>query len=261
MSIRPLEKENIGRTTQVEHLSSELKKVEGEMQSCPAVDFTDVRQRKVNCCPKHDALRFVDQGTETCDVRVDIGCQTDGTEVSPSPMGAATSSITTEDARDKPISHVSTSYTVDRMASDGRNILYTSFNNHEPHMIVYCLIDKGQSARDEKQAWNLPRVEDLIWWKKIQKFVCGTGKGIYTVERDNQNFKIFSALRGKWSNVRIAANDNHIFVHFIPKTKNIPRPKKLECIQRTFSYSNRSIPSMTDPRRLLKVSVLPIKTF
>ena len=217
MSIRPLEKEQIGRTTQVEHLSSELKKVEEEMQSCLAVDFTDVRQRTVNCCPKHDALRFVDQGTETCDVRVDIGSQTDGTEVSPSPMGAATSSITTEDDRDKLISHLQTSYTVDRMASDGRNILYTSFNDHEPHMIVYCLIDKGQSARDEKQAWNLPRVEDLIWWKKLERFVCATRNAIYTVDYRNGKFQILCVARDSWSKIRVAANSNYLFVHAVSR--------------------------------------------
>ena len=231
MSIRPLEKENIGRTTQVEHLSSELKKVEGEMQSCPAVDFTDVRQRKVNCCPKHDALRFVDQGTETCDVRVDIGSQTDGTEqvlaaasldpcirtvqseVSPTPIELTKTSITSNAAVKKTINHVPTLFTIDRMTSDGRNLLYTSYNKSGPDIIGYSLLTDGNIKTDQYREWHQSHIEDMVWWKKIEQFVCATRDEICTVDNRNQKLKILSVMRGKSSHVRVGANDKFFFLH------------------------------------------------
>ena len=103
------------------------------------------------------------------------------------------------------------------MASDGRNILYTSYNDHEPHVIAYCLIDNGQNVRDEKQVWNSQRVEDMVWWKKIQKFVCASRNAIYTVDRTNQHLKILCVARGNWAKINVAGGDNHFFVHVMSR--------------------------------------------
>jgi hypothetical protein len=231
VSIRPLEKENISRTTQVEHLSSELKKVDEEMQSFLGVDFTDVRQRKVNCCPKHEALRFVDQGTETCDVKVDNSCQTGGTaellpvalpdpcnrtvqsEVSPAPIEVTKSSITSDAAVKKSISHIQTLYAIDRMTSDGRNVLYTSYNKSGPDVIGCSPLTDGNMKIHQYREWHHSHIEDMVWWKRIEQFVCATLDKVYTVDYRNQKLKVLSVMREKSSHVRAGANDKFCFLH------------------------------------------------
>ena len=215
----------------MESLSSELQGVEQQIQEYSGMDFGGVRATVADCCSTCGNEQGVPKTSRLCDLRADKGCQTDikmeePVPRAPDPCSASVSSkeksatiidtpppITTVGARNKTITHLQTSYTVDRMASDGRNILYTSYNDHEPHVIAYCLIDNRQNAGDEKQAWNSQRVEDMGWWKKIQKFVCGTQNEIYTVDRMRRNFKIVSVLRGDWSRIRVATNDDHIFLH------------------------------------------------
>ena len=60
-------------------------------------------------------------------------------------------------------SHISTSYTVDRMASDGENILYTSYEDEDPDLIAYCLMDGEDGNTDKYREWNQSRIKDMIW--------------------------------------------------------------------------------------------------
>jgi hypothetical protein len=117
-----------------------------------------------------------------------------------------------DDNTDSDDVHIDTSYSIDRMASDGENILYTSYYDEGPDRIAYCLLDKDEGDADEYRCWNQPRIVDMIWWDSIGKFVCATANGIYTVDHTNRRFKIICVIRGKWLHIRVAANTEQLFV-------------------------------------------------
>jgi hypothetical protein len=106
--------------------------------------------------------------------------------------------------------HIDTSYNIFRMASDGKNILYTTYYDDELDLIAYCLLNN--SDEDEYREWNQSRIEDMIWWGNIGEFVCATNNGIYTVDHTNRRFKIKCVIRGKWRYIRVAANTQQLFV-------------------------------------------------
>jgi hypothetical protein len=108
--------------------------------------------------------------------------------------------------------HVDTSDDVDRMASDGENILYTTYYDDEPDRIAYCCMDDDDDEEDEYRCWNRSRIVDMIWWDSIKKFVCATKEGIYTVVYAHKKFKITEVIHGKWSFIRVAANTHHLFL-------------------------------------------------
>lgn len=104
-------------------------------------------------------------------------------------------------------------YSVDRMASDGENIFYTSYEEQGPDIIAYCVMDKGGDGNqaDKYRDWKQSRIVDIIWWCKIEEFVCATANGIYTVDYTDKKFKISRAIRGDWCYVRVAANSRQLF--------------------------------------------------
>ena len=117
-----------------------------------------------------------------------------------------------DDEDDENDSHVETSYHIDRMASDGVNILYTSYYDEGSDRIAYCLMNKYDDDADEYRDWKQSRIVDMIWWSTIGKFVCATKNAVYTVDHINRRFKFPSVIRGNWSYVRVAANTNQLFV-------------------------------------------------
>jgi len=109
-----------------------------------------------------------------------------------------------------------TSYSVNLMASDGINIMYSTVEHSQHDIIAYCYLDvrdDNYGRADPYRAWYLPRIVDMIWWNSIDKFVCATEAGIYTVEYLNERFKILSVINGRWTNVRVAANTENIWIH------------------------------------------------
>ncbi len=109
-----------------------------------------------------------------------------------------------------------TSYSINCMASDGRNIMYSTIEDPQYDTTAYCYLDvKSDKYRqvDPCQPWLLSRIVDMIWWNTIDKFVCATENGILTVEYINTRFKILSVINDRWSDVRVAANTNSIWVH------------------------------------------------
>ncbi|CAF4192304.1 unnamed protein product [Rotaria sordida] len=70
-----------------------------------------------------------------------------------------------------------TSYIVNCMASDGINIMYST-------------------------------IED-----SINKFICATLNGIYTIEYLDKWFRILNVINNRWTRVCIAANTNHIWIY------------------------------------------------
>lgn len=143
--------------------------------------------------------------------------------VEPKPSGIQFSTVLTskrkieekstsdEEENDSDCSHIDTSYTVDRMASDGENILYTTYRDDESDRIAYCCPDDDDDDEDDHRNWNNGRIIDMIWWNNIKKFICATKTGIYTVEHAHRKFRINEAIHGKWSYVRVADTPMHLY--------------------------------------------------
>ncbi|CAF3808680.1 unnamed protein product [Rotaria sp. Silwood1] len=110
---------------------------------------------------------------------------------------------------------IPTTYTVDCLASDGVNVMYTNTDT-VPYIIAYCHLENSVQE-DPRRAWYQPRVVDMIYWKAINKFVCATNNGVYTVDYENGRFKILHMIRSRiWNNVRVAANKNDLWVWINP---------------------------------------------
>lgn len=115
---------------------------------------------------------------------------------------------------------ISTKFVVDRMASNGKCVLYASYFDEQYDVIAYCFMNDNSNREDRYRDWKQARIEDMIWWEKINQFVCATENAIYTVSFANKKFKFICVLRGNWSFIRIAANSNHLFVKCITTNPN-----------------------------------------
>ncbi|CAF3423639.1 unnamed protein product [Rotaria socialis] len=85
----------------------------------------------------------------------------------------------------------STSFSVNCMASDGLNILYSTIEDPKRDHIAYCYLDDTNSNYgeiDPSQVWHQPPIVDIVWWNNIKKFICATKNGIYSVEYLDQRF-------------------------------------------------------------------------
>lgn len=109
---------------------------------------------------------------------------------------------------------VFTSYNIDRIASDGNNIMYTSYSDNQDDILAYCLLDDPADAADAFRSWKQSRIKDMIWWESLQRFICATHTAIHTMDHTQGRFKIGTVLRGKWSYTRIAANTNNFFFDY-----------------------------------------------
>ena len=107
---------------------------------------------------------------------------------------------------------IHTTYNVERMASDGENILYSSCKSEGPDIIAYCIIDADNDDADEYRDWKQSCIKDMVWWNSIEKFVCATHNGIYTVDHTQRKFKIHKVINGNWKYLRVATNDHELFV-------------------------------------------------
>ena len=115
---------------------------------------------------------------------------------------------------------IETSYKIDRMASNGQHILYSSQKLNGSDRIAYCLMDEDAKYEDECHNWKYSRIQDMIWWKKIKEFLCATFQGIYAVKYAKEKFKIDDVIDGKWSDIRLAVNSEHLFVWMKSTEKN-----------------------------------------
>ncbi|CAF4023124.1 unnamed protein product [Adineta steineri] len=109
-----------------------------------------------------------------------------------------------------------TSYTVNCMATDGINIMYSSIKNSRRDLIAYCYLninDVNYGQDDPYRPWFTSRIVDMIWWKSIEKFICATKNGIFTVTFANQTFKIIRTTHNHSTNIHVAANTNFLWVY------------------------------------------------
>ncbi|CAF1420551.1 unnamed protein product [Adineta ricciae] len=109
-----------------------------------------------------------------------------------------------------------TDFPVDCMASDGINIMYSTYNT-TPLKIAYCDLNNLQVS-DRYRDWHQPSIVDMIYWKSIGKFICATSENVYTVEYRNFAFKIMTAIRYiNCSDILVAANDASLWVWANPR--------------------------------------------
>jgi hypothetical protein len=109
-----------------------------------------------------------------------------------------------------------TSYIVHCMASDGIDIMYSTIEDTQHERIAYCYLDNTDSnyrQEDPNRIWNQSHIVDMIWWDTIDRFVCATENGIYTVEYLDGKFRILNVINNRWTDVRVAANTDHIWIH------------------------------------------------
>jgi hypothetical protein len=128
--------------------------------------------------------------------------------------------------------HKTSSYNIDRMASDGENIFYTSFYDDEPDLIAYCHLNDDNRA-DRCRDWNQSRISDMIWWGSITQFVCGTKDKIYTVDCTDRKFRIKLVIRSRWVDVIVAANTNNLFTWANPIAND---HKEIEVYSTSFDF-------------------------
>ncbi|CAF3225128.1 unnamed protein product [Rotaria sp. Silwood2] len=108
-----------------------------------------------------------------------------------------------------------TTYTINRMASDGKNVMYTSYYDEGSDLITY----RCMNSVDRYKHWKQSRIDDMIWWNNIAKFICATKDGNYAVDSIKEMFKITCIIRGKCSYCRVAANADNLFI-WINRTEN-----------------------------------------
>jgi hypothetical protein len=106
---------------------------------------------------------------------------------------------------------INTSYKVDLLASDGDNVFYTSYCDHDPDLIAYCYLDSTDEP-DPHRNWNQSRIIDVVWWDRINSFICATREAVYTVTFQKDEFKILAQVRGEWSYVRVATNSDELWL-------------------------------------------------
>ena len=107
---------------------------------------------------------------------------------------------------------VRASYDIEKMASDGLNLLYAGLDDAKNEIIGYLFLnpdDPNYGQEDPIRQWHQKIIENMIWWKNIYKFICITENGAYTVEYENK-FKILLAINDRWQDPQIAANDTYL---------------------------------------------------
>ena len=101
-------------------------------------------------------------------------------------------------------------YSIDKMASDGKNILYSGQRDGDD-IIAYINLQHNEDP-DPWRQWNQSSILDMIWWHSIGKFVCATENGAYTIEYTDGRFKINAVIRERWSHARVAAHQKRLLI-------------------------------------------------
>jgi hypothetical protein len=243
IDIQALAKESIVQTTKMKNLSTQMKTIEQQLNTYQAMRTEKLIKTKPEFSIKFHCSSVTAEAPHSSDIEANKIRETD-TKIPSSMMnpldlphqGVAAqefptnqqgennhflydyenSSISDDDDDNSYIQDntIVTCYNVDRMASDGNNVLYTCYVDENPDLIAYCIMDTENYDADEYRHWNQSRIEDMIWWSRIGMFICATKDAIYTVDYINGRFKILCVIRGDYSHIRIAANTNNFFVHY-----------------------------------------------
>jgi hypothetical protein len=274
--IHALAKESIVKTAKMNSLSAELKRIEQQVNMYQAIKTESLNKTKPGFSMKFDYPSVSIGIPPSANAQINETFQADAKESSSETNtlnmphqsfatqeysinqprenddienGDKSSGIVNNDDNIKHVGYRHTSYTVNRMASDGENILYTHYYYEGPDLIVYCIMDDNDRNRDKYHDWQQSRIVDMVWWDSIDKFICASNDAVYTVEYINGRFKIRRSLRGSWSCVRVATNAAHIFL-WISSTVNDFQGFKVYSTQfervRTIDFNCHSVGSFID---------------
>jgi hypothetical protein len=244
--IHALAKESIVKTAKMNSVAAELKRIEQQVNMYQVTKIESLNKTKPEFSMKFDYPSVAIEIPPSPNAQINETFQTDAKESSsetntlniphqpsvtqeyPIDQPRENDDIENEDKSSriasngnniKHVDHRQTSYNVDLMASDGENILYTSYYDEEPDLIAYCIVDNDDGDKDICRDWKQSSIKDMIWWNSINKFICANEDAIYSVEYINGRFKILPHLRGTWSYVRVATNVAHLLL-WINSTDN-----------------------------------------
>ncbi|UJR13816.1 hypothetical protein I4U23_000827 [Adineta vaga] len=127
---------------------------------------------------------------------------------------------------------------VDRIASDGENLLYFSDTSKSICYITNIVSTRqanGTSITEEISChWPHQPIIDLIYSPGSSQFLCATKTGIYSCTIKDSTIDIRMELVQLWSYVRISANEKAIWLWSdTPRTSQLRTylPKTFECIK------------------------------
>jgi hypothetical protein len=274
--INALAKESIVKTAKMSSVAAELKRIEQQVNMYQVIKTENLNKTKPEFSMKFDYPSVAIKIPHSANAQINESLQTDTKEPSSetNPLNIPHQpSVTQEYSKNQPrenddienedkssgtasngnnikhVDHRQTSYNVDLMASDGENILYTSYYDEERDIIAYCIMDDSDGNGDKCRDWKQSCIKDMIWWNSIDKFICATEDAIYSVEYINGRFKILSHLRGSWSYVRVATNIAHLFL-WLNSTVNGFNGIEVHSIHfacvRTIDFNSRQIGSFVD---------------
>ena len=91
--------------------------------------------------------------------------------------------------------------------------MYASYAEDGRDLIAYCTIQKRHRSDDAFREWRASRIEEMIWWSTIGKFLCASRSHIRTIDHSQRKFHIQSVLYRQWSSVRMMTNSTNFFLH------------------------------------------------
>ncbi|CAF3043980.1 unnamed protein product [Rotaria socialis] len=228
IEIHGLAKQNIAQTTKTTNLLAKLKSIEQSINTYKAIRTENLLKTKPEFSIKFDCALAITGAASSDTIAKETKCvpstilKESFSKTSPLSIPQHTKTqqnladdmeeyddlSDSDDNNDTECGFIETTYPIDRMASDGENIMYSVYYDDQPDIIAYFdHLNRGDPYRD----WNQSRIEDMIWWGTISKFICATEDAIYTVEYINTRFKILAVIREKWSYCRVAANTSSLF--------------------------------------------------
>ncbi|CAF1047591.1 unnamed protein product [Adineta steineri] len=246
LDIQALTKESIAQTCKMINLSAQIEKIDQQLNTYEVIRTDNLFKTKPTFSIAFDCISIPKEASDTSVIEINIDCETESKD---EPTAINTLDIPQQSLsiQELSINHVQendditdvdddssvfddddddstdrdlkngimiTSCTVNRMASDGQNILYTSYNEEESDIIAYSLVNNKDGSEDMYIEWKQSRIDDMIWCNSIQRFICATKNGIYTVEYINGRYNIFRVVRGNYSYIRVGANTTNIFLHY-----------------------------------------------
>jgi hypothetical protein len=145
-------------------------------------------------------------------------------------------------------------YEVDRIASDGKHILYFSDASKSLCYITNILSEKQVNSTSFTQEitcrWPYSPLLDLVYSPVTSQFICATKTGIYTCTIDpyhhNPIINIQMQVVQLWSYVRLSVDKNFLWVWTdTPRLSQlrIYSPTTFDCIR---SYDLKDYPRFTD---------------
>ncbi|CAF3015815.1 unnamed protein product [Rotaria sp. Silwood2] len=127
---------------------------------------------------------------------------------------------------------------VDRIASDGEHLLYFSDTSNSLGYITNLIPTKEANStsitKEISCRWPYYPILDIVYSPTTSQFICATKAGVYTCTIVNSTIDIQMQLTQNWSYVRLAADNNYIWIWTDTPRLNqlsIYTPRTFNCIK------------------------------